>query len=468
MASCSAGHGLFTWGDDAKDCYENTLADHPDGAETGSTPTTRRAAFGGPRVEALPEAERAAVAARLMPRLRGRIAQDERKVGHSPTAPAVLEFVNSQRLERAGGARHLLPRPLPAHQDPPAGGFDRPSDSTTSPARPAGSSAYRADYAALLRALPAADSPAMRDPNAGHLSGPGRRHADLRRATRPPRASPASSTSTRSTSCAAPPASSHYVGLPEQEAFDIEYWLLEEAKLQRMPKPKALAGRVALVTGGAGGIGSAIGRAGCWREGACVVLTDIDAEALDEAGDELCQAASARTWCARRLVDVTDEAAVQAALRQQRSSGSAASTSWSPTPASPRPRRSRRPRSSSGTRTSRSWPPAISWSAREAFRLMKAQKLGGSHRLHRLARTRWRPRPAPRPIARPRRRRSIWPAAWRSRARRTASASTWSIRTRCCAARKIWERRVAQGSAPPPTSIDDGERWRSSTASARC
>ena len=74
---------------------------------------------------------------------------------------------------------------------------------------------------------------------------------------------------------------STYTGLPEQEAFDIEYWLLEEAKLQRMPKPKSLAGRVALVTGGAGGIGSATA-ARLLDEGACVVLADIDAGALAE------------------------------------------------------------------------------------------------------------------------------------------------------------------------------------------
>ena len=73
---------------------------------------------------------------------------------------------------------------------------------------------------------------------------------------------------------------SKYVGLAEQEAFNIEYWLLEEAKLQRMPKPKSLAGRVALVTGGAGGIGQAIA-ARLMGEGACVVLADIDAQSLD-------------------------------------------------------------------------------------------------------------------------------------------------------------------------------------------
>ena len=75
---------------------------------------------------------------------------------------------------------------------------------------------------------------------------------------------------------------STYRGLPEQEAFDIEYWLLEEAKLQRMPKPKALAGRIALITGGAGGIGLAIARR-LMDEGACVLICDIDREALADA-----------------------------------------------------------------------------------------------------------------------------------------------------------------------------------------
>ncbi len=78
---------------------------------------------------------------------------------------------------------------------------------------------------------------------------------------------------------------SDYFGLPEQEAFDIEYWLLEEAKLQRMPKPKSLAGKIALVTGGAGGIGRATAQR-LLGEGACVVLADIDAEALESTLEE--------------------------------------------------------------------------------------------------------------------------------------------------------------------------------------
>jgi rhamnulose-1-phosphate aldolase/alcohol dehydrogenase len=106
---------------------------------------------------------------------------------------------------------------------------------------------------------------------------------------------------------------SNYRGLPEQEAFDIEYWDLEEAKLQRMPKPKALAGRVALITGGAGGIGLATARR-LMDEGACVVICDIDREALTGAEAELKKKYSADV-VSSSWVDVTREDAVVAGFR---------------------------------------------------------------------------------------------------------------------------------------------------------
>ncbi|TIT74111.1 MAG: SDR family oxidoreductase, partial [Mesorhizobium sp.] len=98
---------------------------------------------------------------------------------------------------------------------------------------------------------------------------------------------------------------SSYVGLPAQEAFDIEYWQLEEAKLQRLPKPKALAGQIALVTGGAGGIGRATADR-LLREGACVVLADIDEAALATANDELSKAYGKDVVRSVRI-DVTSE-----------------------------------------------------------------------------------------------------------------------------------------------------------------
>ena len=103
-----------------------------------------------------------------------------------------------------------------------------------------------------------------------------------------------------------------YVGLPEQEAFDIEYWLLEEAKLQRMPKPKSLAGRIALVTGGAGGIGQAVARQ-LLQEGACVMLTDIDSEALAAAHASLVKVAG-KDNVATISANITSELAVDGIL----------------------------------------------------------------------------------------------------------------------------------------------------------
>jgi NAD(P)-dependent dehydrogenase (short-subunit alcohol dehydrogenase family) len=107
---------------------------------------------------------------------------------------------------------------------------------------------------------------------------------------------------------------SEYCGLPEQEAFDIEYWLLEEAKLQRMPAAKSLAGRVALVTGGAGGIGSATAER-YLMEGACVMLADIDDEALESTRAGLAQRFGADVLRAVQM-NVTDEAAVIAAYAE--------------------------------------------------------------------------------------------------------------------------------------------------------
>ena len=165
---------------------------------------------------------------------------------------------------------------------------------------------------------------------------------------------------------------SKYVGLAEQEAFDIEYWLLEEAKLKRLPKPKSLAGRIALITGGAGGIGRAIA-ARLVGEGACVVLADIDKPSLDatvaEFGREF-----GRDATVGALADVTDEKAVDSAYRH----AVLAFGGIDIVVASHRLRRSKIRRSSSGIAILRFSRPVISSARVRGYRILKDQGLGGS------------------------------------------------------------------------------------------
>ena len=253
-------HGLFTWGDDAKGCYETTLEVINRAIDWLEERTAGKPAFGGPRHAALPAEERRAVAAALMPAIRGMVSKDVRMVGHFDDQDAVLEFVNAAGHGAAGGARHQLPRPFPAHQDPAAGGRLRPG--RAGPRRDARracrrrSRRYREDYAAYYERCQRPDSPALRDPNAVVYLVPGVGMITFAKDKATARISGEFYVNAINVMRGAS-AVSEYRGLPEQEAFDIEYWLLEEAKLQRMPKPKSLAGRIALVTGGAGGIGSA-------------------------------------------------------------------------------------------------------------------------------------------------------------------------------------------------------------------
>ena len=106
---------------------------------------------------------------------------------------------------------------------------------------------------------------------------------------------------------------SSYTSLPRQEAFDIEYWLLEEAKLQRMPKPKSLSGRVAFVTGSAGGIGKAIAKKMA-QEGACVVLNDVNSDRLAEAKEEFI-GLFGRDSVTTVIADVTSQPSIEQALK---------------------------------------------------------------------------------------------------------------------------------------------------------
>ena len=166
---------------------------------------------------------------------------------------------------------------------------------------------YREDYAAYYERCRHEDSPPVRDPNAVVYLVPGVGMITFAKDKATARISGEFYVNAINVMRGADAVSS-YCGLAEQEAFAIEYWLLEEAKLQRMPKPKSLAGRIALVTGGAGGIGSATAER-FLVEGACVVLADIDEEALDSAKKQLALHYSGDVL--RTVVmDVTSEEAV--------------------------------------------------------------------------------------------------------------------------------------------------------------
>ncbi len=307
------GHGLFTWGPTSKACYETTLATINKAAAWLSA-QGRGEAFGGEAVKALSPEERRAVAARLMPAIRGRISAGERKVGHFTDAPAALEFVNSRDLKSLAALGTSCPdhflrtkiRPLVLAFDPVAMNLDAVVASLDNSLAD-----YRADYAAYYERCKRPNSPAMRDPNPVICLVPGVGMLSFARDKATARVAAEFYVNAINVMRSASSVSK-YVGLAEQEAFDIEYWLLEEAKLQRLPKPKSLAGRIALVTGGAGGIGQAIA-ARLVGEGACVVLADIDQASLKGAVADFGKRFG-KDAVAGAVADVTDEEAVEAAF----------------------------------------------------------------------------------------------------------------------------------------------------------
>ncbi|MBL4806526.1 MAG: bifunctional rhamnulose-1-phosphate aldolase/short-chain dehydrogenase [Rhodobacteraceae bacterium] len=303
-------HGLFTWGDTAKSCYTNTVDTINTAiawfeAETGST-----APFGGATCTSLTSAERQNVASKLMPEIRGLIGENQSKVGHFDDSPTVLEFVNSTNLRPLAALGTSCPDhflrtkicPLVIDFDP-----KNPDVAAIIDGLKPAVEKYREGYAAYYDRCKHNNSPAMRDPNAIVYLIPGVGMITFANNKATARISAEFYTNAINVMRGASSVST-YVGLPEQEAFDIEYWLLEEAKLQRMPKPKSLAGKIALVTGGAGAIGAATA-VRLLAEGACVMITDIDSAALEETTATLATQFGA-DQVRSVVVDVTNEGQV--------------------------------------------------------------------------------------------------------------------------------------------------------------
>lgn len=309
-------HGLFTWADDARTCYETTIEIISKAMAWFEGKLAGKAAFGGQKHAILPRDQRRAIAARLMPAIRGMVSGQQHMAGHFDDSDAVLEFVCAKDMEALAALGTSCPdhflrtkiRPLVVNLDPA-----NPDVDAVLKGLPDAVAAYRQDYTAYYERCKHADSPALRDPNAVVYLVPGVGMITFAKDKATARISGEFYVNAINVMRGASGVST-YCGLPEQEAFDIEYWLLEEAKLQRMPKPKSLAGRVAFVTGGAGGIGSATAER-LMSEGACVVLADIDANSLAQTAERL--AARHSGDVVRTVVmDVTSEDAVERAYAE--------------------------------------------------------------------------------------------------------------------------------------------------------
>ncbi|MCA0032083.1 bifunctional rhamnulose-1-phosphate aldolase/short-chain dehydrogenase [Mesorhizobium sp. B263B2A] len=309
-------HGLFTWGDTPKECYETTISVINQAIEWFERRSEGLAIFGGEVVKSLDAAARRAIAAKLMPKIRGLISEKSHKLGHFDDQPAVLEFVNSRDLRSLAALGTSCPdhflrtkiRPLVIEFDPAKPDVDaviaRLADDIA---------AYRVGYQAYYDSCKHPDSPAIRDPNAVVYLMPGVGMFTFAGDKATARISGEFYVNAINVMRGASTVSS-YVGLPAQEAFDIEYWLLEDLKLQRMPRPKSLAGQIALVTGGAGGIGRATANR-LLREGACVVLADIDEAALASANEELANAYG-KDFVRPVVINVTSEDQVVAGFAE--------------------------------------------------------------------------------------------------------------------------------------------------------
>lgn len=310
------GHGLIDWADDDRECYLLTLRLMDRAEQFVAERAAGHTPFGGEKYEALSEAERSAVLADLLPWLRGRLGRDRKVIATVDTSKEALEFVNSRDASRLAELGTSCPDHFLRTKIKPLYVDRRPSDGSPDALRERLDEAligYADDYAAYYEACRRPDSPAMRSalpsvlllPGVGVIGwGKSKRESGLAAefyaaAIEVMRGAEAIGT---------------YTALPRQEAFDIEYWALEEAKLQRMPPEKELAREVAVVAGAGSGIGAAAARR-LADEGAVVAVLDLDEKAARATADELLRSTDADHVLAFGA-DITDRASVRSALQR--------------------------------------------------------------------------------------------------------------------------------------------------------
>jgi rhamnulose-1-phosphate aldolase/alcohol dehydrogenase len=305
------GHGITAWGATSAAAEANSL-------EIIATARDFLAERGvaepfGPVVpgnEALPEAERRARAAALFPTVRGLASTDNRQVGHYTDSDAVLEFVSRQKLAALAELGTSCPdhflrtKVKPLVVDLPG---TAPVEDVIARLKEL-HAAYREDYRAYYARHATPDSPPMRGADPAIVLVPGVGMFSFGKDKQTARVAGEFYVNAINVMHGAE-AVSTYSPIPESEKFRIEYWLLEEAKLARLPRPKPLAGRIALVTGAASGIGKATAER-LAAEGACVVVADLDAGKAAAAAAEI----GGPDVAVGVGADVSDEAAVQAGV----------------------------------------------------------------------------------------------------------------------------------------------------------
>jgi rhamnulose-1-phosphate aldolase/alcohol dehydrogenase len=285
------GHGLFTWENSSERCYDNTISmirKANDWLKENSNCTY----FGGACFSELKKEKRESIAATLMPLIRGKTKGDQFKVAHFNDSQEVLQFVNSNQLSKLAALGTSCPDhflrtkiyPLVVNFNPNIENLNEEMNLCINQIHSQIDN-YRQQYASYYNNYKRENSPSIRDANPVVYLVPGVGMMTFSKDKATARISSEFYTNAINVIREASAVDS-YKKLDEKEAFDIEYWTLEENKLLRMPKPKKLSARIAFITGGAGGIGCAIATR-FLEDDASVVLADIDQISLDIVKEKL-------------------------------------------------------------------------------------------------------------------------------------------------------------------------------------
>ena len=308
-------HGVFTWGDTSYESYINSLEVIEVASQYIEDKIAERGAvFGGQKMNSLEKTKRVSQASILAPILRGLCSSEQNMIGHFTDDTKVLEFINSNDLNRLAPMGTSCPdhflrtkiKPLILALNPEDDLMD--TSAVLEKITPSFEQ-YRKDYQEYYDSCKRSDSPAIRDANPVVILYPGVGMFTFAKNKQTARVASEFYINAVNVMRGAE-AISKYTSLPRQEAFDIEYWLLEEAKLQRQPKEKPLSRKVALITGSGGGIGRAIADK-LISEGATVVFTDISEDYLKEATAQYSPDQAIACQC-----DVTSAESIEAAVQK--------------------------------------------------------------------------------------------------------------------------------------------------------